>query len=121
MTTRKTIRPINSMVFIHDATQFDVPDLEADKPVTSTAKCVQMLTYPECGGRTDVTFGPLTGAEPSFPLYHDALLETPSRTVVMSTVDEQLLFSVPVPDPMTRVRIWLNRPWQPDEVVVGLG
>ncbi len=121
MTTRKTIRPINSMVCIHDATRFDVPDLEDGKPVTATAKCVLMLTYPECDGRTDVTFGPLTGAEPSFPLYHDAVLETPSRRVVMSTVDEQILFSQVVPDVLTRVRVWLNQPWHADVAVVGFG
>lgn len=115
------IRPINSLVYIHDATQFDVPELRSDTSVTSTAKCVLLLTYPEVDGPTDVTFDRLPGAGPSLTLQHDALLETPSRTVVMSTVDEQILFSLPVPDAVTRVRIWLNRPFNPDAVVIGLG
>lgn len=121
MQKRMLIRPINSLVYIHDASQFDVPELRSDTSITSTPKCVLLLTYPEVDGPTDVSFDLQPGDRPLLMLQHDAMLETPSRTVVMSTVDEQILLSVPVAEATTRVRIWLNQRFNPNEIVIGLG
>ncbi len=121
MEIKNSIRPINSLAYIHDASQFDVPELRSDTSVTATPKCVLLLTYPEVDGPTDVTFDLQPRDRPLLMLQHDAMLETPSRTVVMSTVDEQILFSVPVAESTTRVRVWLNTRFNPDQVVIGLG
>lgn len=51
----------------------------------------------------------------------DGVIDTPSGTVMVSTVEHDVILTHAVATPRTRVRIWLNRPQEPDEVLIGLG
>ena len=72
-------------------------------------------------GPTEVTLDAATNVDPGNAPVFDGSLETPSRTVVASTVDRKPLLRVSVPGNQTRVRIWTNHPMEPDKVVVGVG
>jgi hypothetical protein len=72
-------------------------------------------------GDTQVTLGSAPEVDPGVSPAFDGLLETPSREVVVSTVEHETVLTAPVPAARTRVRIWTNHPTEPDEVTIGLG
>jgi hypothetical protein len=51
----------------------------------------------------------------------DGNLETPNRIVIVSTVERETILSTKVSNTVTRVRIWVNRPNEPDIVIIGVG
>jgi hypothetical protein len=73
-------------------------------------------------GETDVTLGAAQDVSPGDdrPAL-DATLDTPSRSVVIGTVERDVILASQVSDTKTRVRIWVNHPTEPDKVIVGLG
>jgi hypothetical protein len=70
-------------------------------------------------GETKVTLGqPLkTDDRPAF----DGFLDTPRRRVAVWIVEWRKLLEMRVPTTRTRIRIWTNRPREPDDVYVGVG
>jgi hypothetical protein len=71
-------------------------------------------------GETEVTLGSAREVGPENFAAFDGLLETPNRAVVVSTVEGDTVLEARVPRLMTRIRIWVNRPREPDRVVIGL-
>ena len=54
-------------------------------------------------------------SQPAF----EGMLDTPSRLVVISTVDDETILKLPVPKAKMRVKIWTNHASEPDKVIVG--
>jgi hypothetical protein len=71
-------------------------------------------------GETLVTLGPASEVDPGEAPAFDAMLDTPNRAVVVSTVERQTVLETRVPNARTRVRIWVDHPSEPDKVIVGL-
>jgi hypothetical protein len=72
-------------------------------------------------GMTELAFGPATAvaltAQPQF----DGVIDTPSRSVAVST-PEGFIIGVPVPvGDRTRVRIWIDHPAEPETITVAIG
>ena len=59
----------------------------------------------------------LLAAPPDF----DDLLETSTQEVILTDANGTEYAKASVPDLLTRVRIWINHPTEPDKVVIGLG
>jgi hypothetical protein len=75
----------------------------------------------EQDGRTEIILGPADEVgRPDRPVF-DALLDTPLRTVVVTTAENRSILQASVPSERTRLRIWTNHPAEPDEVIIGLG
>jgi hypothetical protein len=72
-------------------------------------------------GETEVTLGSSDEVDPGELPAFDATLETPNRAVVISTVEDETVFSAKVPNVETRVRIWVNHSTEPDRIIFGLG
>jgi hypothetical protein len=70
-------------------------------------------------GETAVTLGPAREVDPGGAPVFDAILKTPSRALVISTVDDETLLREEVSGTTTRVRAWTNKPSMPDEVIIG--
>jgi hypothetical protein len=51
----------------------------------------------------------------------DAVLDTPSRVVEVSTSEREILLHRDVPSHFTRVRIWTDHPTEPEHILVVLG
>jgi hypothetical protein len=71
-------------------------------------------------GETEVTLGSAGEVDPGELPAFDAMLETPNHAVVVSTVEDETVLSARVPGSETRVRIWVNHPTEPDNIVIGL-
>jgi hypothetical protein len=71
-------------------------------------------------GETDVTLGLAREVDPVAMPAFDGPLETPSRLVVIWTVEGKIVLKASVQDTHTRIRIWVNHPREPDRVIIGL-
>ncbi|WP_341989387.1 hypothetical protein [Azorhizobium sp. AG788] len=122
MTVQIRVAPSNSLIFISDTADF-WPTYNVDAtPIVANDKCISVVCLMWQDGETDVTLGlaDALGAQTPTPDF-DGSIETPSRKVMVSTVEHDVLLEHEVPETRTRVRIWLNRPQEPDEVLIGLG
>ena len=122
MKTSIKAAPPNSLVLISDARGGSVPDrFTRDQGIASTDTCVVVGCLAEIDGQTEITMGPAREVSPSAHPAFDGILATPSRTIAVSTVDWNKLLEANVPTSQTRLRVWTNRPREPDKVIVGFG
>jgi hypothetical protein len=90
--------------------------------IVASGQCINVSCLYWNEGDTTITLGPFeelpTRAErPRF----DGSLDTPEYRVVLSDANMPEILSMEVPGTKTRVRIWMNRPQYPDDVVIALG
>jgi hypothetical protein len=125
MTTSSVkIAPPNSLIFISDVDGGVVPDpdrIARTAGIVSTDSCVAVCCLAEMDGKTEITMGPAAEIKLSDNPAFDGMLSTPTRTLVVSTVDWQKLLEATVPTQQTRLRVWTNRRREPDKVSVGFG
>jgi hypothetical protein len=114
------IAPTNSLLFISDPNGGEAPAPSRDVRIRSTTSCISVPCLMWQDGETDVTLGTAHEVELSESPVFDAMLDTPNRAVVVSTIEGRTALKVPVSAPRTRVRIWVNRPQEPDRVIVGV-
>lgn len=114
------ISPPNSQLFISDKDGGVVPDFLPQHAILSTPSGITFICFPEQDGPTEVTLGSLddvdSGKAPAF----EGELETPSRTVVVSTVEWKKVLQVQVANTQSLVKIWLSHPKWPEKVTIGL-
>lgn len=90
--------------------------------VVASDDCINVSALPWNEGETTITLGrfeelPPQAASPGF----DGVLNTPEYRVELFDANMPEILSMEVPGTRTRVRIWMNRPLCPDEVIVALG
>jgi hypothetical protein len=66
-----------------------------------------------------VTLGTSREVDSGKPPAFDGHLKTPDRMIVISTVEGKTILKDSVPGIITRVRVWVNHPSMPDEVIIG--
>ena len=119
MTSSVKIAPPNSLLFISDLDGGKPPYPTRGAHVLATESCISIACRPWIDGETAVTLGPSRDVDPGKTPAFDGQLETPDRTIVISTVEGKLILKEDVSETTTRVRAWLNSPSMPDEVIVG--
>jgi hypothetical protein len=114
------VRPQNSIILLEDSGGGSVPNSIGSKLVVATESCVVIGCRAESDGSTKITIG--TDGEvalQSLPIF-EGRLSTPSKVLILSTVDGTRLFERSVPQSFTNLRVWANDPNEPDEIVVGI-
>lgn len=99
------ISPLNSLVFVEAVKGGEPPTPIWGATISSTTSCVSVASYPEQDGPTEVVLGDASDIKPEGKPEFDGHLETPNRTVVVSTVDQLVVLEMPVTDLRTRLRI----------------
>jgi hypothetical protein len=115
------IAPPYSLIFISDLDGGTSPECIGGKSLWATPSCIAVGCLMFQDGETEVTLGPVREVDPGGSPVFDGMLETPNKSVIVSTAEHETLLDVRVPNTSTRVRIWSNHPTEPDKVVVGLG
>ncbi|MBM3529055.1 MAG: hypothetical protein FJX62_13280 [Alphaproteobacteria bacterium] len=115
------ISPPNSIVFVEDLKGGEPPNPIWGATILATPSCISVACYPEQDGPTEIALGNVPDVDPGFEPEFDGYLETPSRIVVVSTVDQKVVLDVPAPASKSRLRIWRNHPKWPTKVNIGLG
>jgi hypothetical protein len=121
MSTSIKIAPPNSLLLVSDREGGTVPEITRERRLWFTPSCIAIGCLAFMDGETEVTLANTRDVhsdnEPAF----DGVLETPSRTVIVWTVERKTLLEAAVDGRRTRVRVWTNHPMEPDKVAIGLG
>ena len=115
------IAPPNAVLFISDASGGTAPEFVANRPVLSTDTVISVDCLPDMDGETRLTLGPATEVGMAGPPVFDGTIKTPTRGVLVSTVEHEEILAAAVPSFETRIRIWTNRTVDPDEIVIAWG
>jgi hypothetical protein len=124
MTNTVKIAPPNSLVLISDAQGGVVPDpdvIARKAEIISTTSCAAVCCLAANDGETEITMGPAGEVGPTDDPAYDGTIATPTRTIVVWTVEWRKLLEMDVPTLQTRLRVWTNRPREPDKVLIGFG
>lgn len=108
------------IVLVEDYAGGELPLVIPGRLVAATATCIAVACMALAA--TEVTLSEL--ATP-FPFVDTAAFEgallTPTHTLVVRSLHGATLLSASVPRPSTLVRIWTNRPAEPDQIVIAVG
>ena len=121
MPSSTKISPPNSLLFVSDVDGGDAPYPERGPLILSTPSCISVACYPEQDGPTEVILGKIEEVDPGDRSAFDGDMETPNRSVVVSTVERETILELDVSDTRTHVRIWVSHPRWPDKVIIGVG
>lgn len=120
MKTSIRIAPPNSLLFISDSESKATPEIARGPRLWATPLCIAVGCYPFMDGDTEVTLGAFEDVNPGGRPIFESTLSTPTRQVIVSTVEWVTLLSAPVSNASTQVKIWTNDPRTPDRIVIGL-
>ena len=120
MSVSSRIAVPNALILISGPDGGSIPDLMRGSLIASTPSCVAVGCMADCNGKTEITLGAgrevgLRGA----PVF-EGELDTPNREIAIRTVLRENILQATVPHLITRVRIWVNHPSEPDTVIIGL-
>ena len=116
-----SIRPAYSQVVICDPTaKVEVPLWERGAGFVASDTCILFGCYPDMDGPTELTFGTGDEVRRDGAPTCEFMLVTPGRQIAIETVEGDGIFSMPTKGTQTPIRIWANRSWLPDKVVIGV-
>lgn len=120
MAASMRLAPPHSVVLIEDSIGGEIPTSMKRSLIVATDSCIAVGCRAEDDGETEIELGQCssvdTGAQPEF----EGLLSTPSRKLVVRTVQGVTLLEMPVQSAETKLRIWVNDPSEPDRIAVGI-
>lgn len=117
----RRVSPMNSLIFISDDVGKAPPYFVKGEPITASDESIAISVLMWLDGETQVTFGLDSEAARDGQPDFDAYLNTATHEVVVSTVEWEKIFVQSVAGAQTRIRIWLNRRQEPDDVVIAVG
>jgi hypothetical protein len=89
--------------------------------IWSTRSCIIVGSLAFMDGETYlVASTSVADVQPTEPAF-DGMLDTPSRVVEISTSERQVLLRCAVAALVTRVRVWTDRPSEPENILVVFG
>jgi len=113
--------PINSIVFISADVRSKPPEHVYGALIGYNETCVSVGCYPSDDGETEFFLGRSDEFATEGEIVFDGTIETPTGSLMISTVDGEVLLEQAVPSTRTRVRVRVNHPKWPDQVIIGWG
>ena len=122
MSTATSIKvaPPNCLVFVSDRVNRKVPEITRGSSLWATSSCILIGCLAFMDGETEIGLGDVDEVGKSEPPALDRELETPFRTVEVSTSEGDVLLRRSVADVRTHIRVWTNHPTEPDKIVIGV-
>lgn len=114
-----TLAPRNSIILVMDRTVGVIPETMGGGLVASTPTCIAIGTLSEHDGETSISLS--DEAPPAGEGGHarlDVVLKTPSRSLSVCSVLDEVLLEMNVPSDETRVQVWANDDAEPDNIVI---
>lgn len=115
------IAPPNALIFISDSSGGKVPVFVPKRSILATDTMISLSCLPDMDGETQITLGSVLEVGSAAPPIFDGMIKTPTSNIVISTVEDEEILSAAVPSLETRIRVWTNRPDEPDEILIGWG
>ncbi len=98
----------------------EIPELVDGQLIVTTPTCIAIGCRADVDGATSLTLGDQADVMRSQVATYRGVLETPTRVVLLQTVEEQHVLEMQVDSARTVVTIWANHPYEPDDIVIGL-
>jgi hypothetical protein len=111
----------NALLLISDVGGGKPPLTMSGELFGATPSCIAVGCRSDTLGKTRVAVGMMQELSLRNPPAFDGQLQTPSRAVSIWTAEDETVLQTTVSDQKTRVRVWVNHPTDPDEVVIALG
>jgi len=121
MATSVKIAPPNSVVLVADPSDGEIPDTMGGSLIAATNSCVAVGCRSEADGETEFTLGRTDEVDPGSRPAFEGNLKTPNRKIAVRSVLSKTILEAPVPQQHTTIRVWVNDPKEPDNVIVGIG
>ena len=118
--SRARVAPPNSLLVVSDTDGWIPPEFVPGVLILSSSSCITVGCRMFADGETQVFLGPASELDPGKPPAFDGMIETPNRKVVVSTVEHETVLETRVPGTRTHVRIWVDDPREPDNVIIGV-
>lgn len=115
------VAPMNLLVFVSDPTATDVPTHGERPRIRSTAECITIPCLYWDEGDTKISMGSFAEVGEARTPNFDGTIKTPTRRVVVTDVAITEYLSRFVPSFETRIRVWINHPTEPDEILIAVG
>lgn len=112
------IAPSHSVILIMDRSGGLVPSGMRGKLVASTSSCIAVGTLSQPDGHTHVTIADELPEVLAPLLVFEGLLETPTKTVVVCSVLDEVFLEMGVVAERSKVRIWANDGSEPNEIQI---
>lgn len=112
------VAPRNSIVLVEDLNGGDVPTSTDTSLVLATDSCITVGCRAEDDGETEIILKQGSHVDTDDQLVFEGLLQTPSRKVVVRTIQNVTLLEMPVTTTETKLRIWVNDSTEPDHITV---
>jgi len=123
MSRAVSIRPVNSIIFIHGGGDFDVPADKIDRRrslVAASDDCLIVCVHPEVDGPTELTIGRAVDVDPGRAPDFIGPLSTPKRRVIIDQVDGHFVHDQIVRSHAPTIRLWFSHPRWPERVLIGI-
>jgi hypothetical protein len=116
-----SIAPTYLSVYLAGWPLRDVPYNFAEVNIPSTPDCISIPCIYWNEGDTNFVVGAASEISPSTEPNFDGMLNTPYRKLVFFDAEVENFATMPVPTVKTRIRVWIDHPRQPQNVVVAWG
>ncbi|WP_206452931.1 hypothetical protein [Aurantimonas marina] len=110
----------NSLIFIHDDEDYDLPEIDGIGRHWATPTCVAVSCSPGCDADTIIDVGDPSDVRQSDHQIFDGWLNTPSRRIKLDAVHIERIGELAVPCTMTRLRIWTDGHQDSEFVSIGV-
>jgi hypothetical protein len=107
--------------YISGKSEFKVPLDHEHHRIIATQDCINVPCLYWNDGDTTITLGAFSELTPESEPEFDGMLNTPDNKIIVSDANEPEMAKASVPTTRTRIRIWVNRPTEPDEVLIAWG
>lgn len=99
----------------------DIPTHMDRRGVLSSKDCILIPALYWNDGDTHVTFGPASEIKENRKPDFDGILNTPNNEIILFDANNPQFAISRVPSAKTRIRVWIDHPTEPENVVIAWG
>jgi len=118
---KKAITPRYVSFYAAGSRFIEIPLSMEKKGIIASPLCVNIPAMYWNDGDTSVTLGHFDEVAQARQPDFDGLIATPERELVIFDAEMPEIMKTSVPTQETRVRIWMNHPTEPNDVVIAFG
>ncbi len=116
-----SIAPEYVSFYVAGRRNVDIPVHMDRQGVFVSDDCVNIPAYYWSDGDTHVTLGPYAEVAETKEPNSDSILNTPNQELILFDANEPQFAIARVPSAKTRIRVWMDHPIEPSNVVIAWG
>jgi hypothetical protein len=120
MAIATAVSPPYSIILIVDPSDGEIPSSLNGGLVAATPSCIAVGTRAEDDGLTRISLGSAAELDHGDQLVFEGKIDTPTQKVCVRSVLGVRWLELAVSERQTAVRVWVNDPREPDQIVIGI-